>query len=496
MLFTVIGWGRTIVVRNGSELLSAPNSRYVIKTTVDLKGKTVKILDGCCLVFKSNGKIVNGTIVGNKTKLKSLKCGCFGVKVEGSWVVSKICDDFFDFCLLTDNQVLDNISAMQSDRIKNTIILRRGKYSVVLSEKHKSALLLKSNTILKSSSDIVVEGNDLTSYSVLKIGSSSNVRIYGGSITGDVGNHTYRTGTTSEWGFGISLGSSKDVIIDGVTISRCTGDGIYIGGGKGEYVGDYTNASKNIQLLNVISTGNRRQGVSITCADGVVIRNCKLSDTGKYELTSPGCGLDIEPNEGQSVRNVTVTGCEFNNNGDIMDASVGGYVAEGSRCNIEGILFNNCIFSGRLSIRSGSLIVKDCSMATLSIHLAKMPKNKVLIERSQITGGSGVIVRSTGRTTSVENMPEYVFRNCSINMQEALTPAIFSTINHKGNEVANFVIDGGSISYPSGNKRFALIQSKTTCSFDFSNCQINPKEQSLDLTNKMFRNCQIRKDIK
>ena len=495
LVFFNMAAGRVVVDNsNRKTAFSKGNECYVIKGAVDLGGKTIRMPEGCTLSFQRGGKLMNGQIVGSKTKIRGLRTESLGVLLSGTWILSKIEDKVFDARLLTDTQILNNISAMQSDDAKNTIFLRKQVYSVVLTEKHKNALLLKSNTILRSASNISVERNDLITYAVIKIGSSSNVKMYGGSITGDVGNHSYREGTTSEWGFGISMGGASNVLISGVSISKCTGDGIYIGGGKGGYIGDYTNASKNIILQDVRADGNRRQGISITCADGVTIKNCSLTNTGKYELTSPGCGLDIEPNEGQSVRGVSVSGCDFLNNGTIMDVSVGGYVAEGDSCNIEKISFENCRFSGKLSVRSGSVVISNCTMATLSIHLAKMPKEKVLLKGCTITGGSGVVVRSTGRTTDNGNAPVYVFKGCTIGMEEASTPAIFSTINHKGNEVASFVMEDCSFFFPGSAKRFDMIQSKNnTCSFDFSKCVIDPKEQALDLTNKMYSNCKIQK---
>ena len=472
LIFLNLAVGRVIVnSSNHATAFSKANECYVITGIVDLGGETIRIPDSCTLSFQSNGKLMNGQVVGSKTKVRGLRAKSLGVTMGGTWLLSKIEDYVFDSRLLTDTQILDNISAMQSEDTKNTIILRKQSYSVILTENHKNALLLKSNTILKSASNISVEGNDLISYSVIKIGSASNIKIIGGSITGDVGNHSYREGTTSEWGFGISMGGACNVFISGVSISRCTGDGIYIGGGKGSYIGDYTNASKNIMLQNVHAEGNRRQGISITCADGVTIKNSTLTNTGKYELTSPGCGLDIEPNEGQSVRYVSVSDSEFLNNGTIMDVSVGGYVTEGNRCNIEKISFENCRFSGKLSVRSGSVVISNCTMATLSLHLAKMPKEKVQIECCSITGGSGVLLRSTGKTIDHENVPVYVFKGCTIGMGDALTSAIFSTINHKGNEVATFVMENCDFFFPKGAKRFEMIQTKNnTCSFDFSKC--------------------------
>ena len=495
-VFFNLAAGRVIVDNyNYSTAFSKGDVCYIIKGIVDLGGGIIRMPDGCTLSFQKNGRLVNGRIVGSNTRLRGLRTGSLGVSLSGTWLLSKIEDKVFDSRLLTDTQILDNISAMQSDDTKNTIILRKQMYSVELTENHNNALLLKSNTILTSVSNITVERNDLISYSVIKIGSASNVKIFGGSITGDVGNHSYRKGTSSEWGFGISMGGACNVLICGVSISRCTGDGIYIGGGKGCYIGDYTNASKNITLKNVLTDGNRRQGISITCADGVTMKNCSMTNTGKFELTSPGCGLDIEPNEGQSIRSVSVSGCEFLNNGTIMDVSVGGYVAEGDRCNIEKISFKNCVFSGKLSVRSGSVVVSNCTMSTLSLHLAKMPKAKVLLEYCSIIGGSGVVVRSTGRTIDNENEPIYVFKGCTIGMDEALTPALFSTINYKGNEVASFVLENCDFTFPRSAKRFEMVQLKNnTCSFSFSKCVIDPKGQMLDLKNIMYSNCHLIKD--
>lgn len=476
---------------NFTEAFASKEKYFVIDGQVDMRGIAIKLQEDCTLSFLKDGKLVNGHIVGNNTKLCSLRSGSLGVTVSGSWILPKIDDAIFDQSSLTDTQILDNISALQSERIKNTIVLRKPQYLVELSEKHKRGLILKSNAILKNSSTIVISANDLIAYSVIKIGEASNVRIYGGSIIGDVETHRYREGSTSEWGFGVSISLSQNVVVEGVSISKCTGDGIYIGGGKGEFIGDYSNACKDIVLKNVLSDGNRRQGVSITYADGVTLKNCVLSNTGKFGLTSPGCGLDIEPNVGQSVRNVFVRNCRFINNGTIMDASVSGYQTEDNSCNVERILFKDCSFDGKLSIRTGSVTMRRCTMGTLAIHLAKMPKEKVLFDHCNIIGGSGVVVRSSGRTTDNVYAPEYRFRACSFDVAEALTPAMFSSINHKGNEVANFVLDNCRFTFPQGSQDFDMVHAKNACTFSFSKCRINANEHILDLNNKMYNNCRI-----
>ncbi len=488
-----IAQGRVVVNGANYDAAFASDEKcFVVDGQVDLKGRSIKLKENCTLSFLKDGKLFNGHIIGNNTKLCSLRAESLGVTLSGTWLISKIDDVFFDQSALTDTQILDNITVLQSGRMRNTIILRKPLYQVVLSEEHKVGLILKSNTVLKSSSNILVRGNNLISYSVIKVGDASNVRINGGHITGDVETHIFKDGTTSEWGFGISISKAKNVVVEGVCISKCIGDGIYVGGGNGAYIGDYSQASKDIVLRDILSIGNRRQGVSITYADGVTIKNCVLANTGAYGLTSPGCGLDIEPNEGQSVRNVSVLSCEFYKNGTIMDASIGGYKTEKDVCNVEGILFKNCSFEGKLSIRTGSVVVKRCTLGTLDIHLAKMPKEKVLFDHCQINGGSGVLVRSLGGTTDRQYAPEYRFKSCSFTMSEAMTPAMFSSINHKGNEVADFVLDNCSFSFPQGSQHFDMVQAESACSFKFSKCQIDSQERTLDMDNTMYKNCRIR----
>ena len=221
------------------------------------------------------------------------------------------------------------------------------------------------------------------------------------------------------------------------------------------------------------------------------IENCTFSNTGKTESVSPGCGMDIEPNDGQSVKNVTVKNCRFVNNNKILDVSIGGYQTDGDKCNVEGIHLERCYITGPLSIRTGSVVLRDCDMATLSIHLAKMPKDKVLIESCKIHGGSGVTIRSVGKTTDAMYMPVYTFKSCTLDMDQVLTRGMFSKINHKGDEVAEFNVEDCIISMPEGTQKYDVIQANNTCTFRFSKCEINARGRSVNLNNKSFSNCRL-----
>ena len=474
-----------------TNLFSTPGKVYIVDSCLDLKGKEIKLADNCTIKFSRGGKLTNGIVVGKNTKLVGLKKACLGVTIKGNWILPTIKDSFFDYTLLTDNEVLDNIYALQSPTIRNKIVLAKPSYKIVLTDKRKRGLQLKNNAVLELRTTLYVVGNSLSNYTVLS--AANDNRIIGGRIVGDVGQHTYAEGTTSEWGFGIALFNCSNVRIEKVHISKCTGDGIYIGGGTVSELQDYSKGSQNVYIKNVICDDNRRQGISITYADGVVLDNCIFSGTGKTELTSPGCGMDIEPNKGQSVRNVVVRKCKILNNNKVLDASIGGYRTEGDKCSVENILLENCEITGPLCICTGSVTLRNCSMSTLSIHLAKMPKDKVLLSNCSITGGSGIKIRSVGTTTDDSYLPVYSFKSCTISMDEVLTKAMFSTINHKGNEVASFNLENCNIQLPGGEQKYEMIQSNNKCSFRFVKCGFKNNGRTLDLGNRIFENCKLLK---
>lgn len=64
---------RKVVVRQDMDLvkvLAGKDTKFLIKEDIDLGGKTVKMGEGCMLVFKG-GSLANGKIAGNRTKVKA-----------------------------------------------------------------------------------------------------------------------------------------------------------------------------------------------------------------------------------------------------------------------------------------------------------------------------------------------------------------------------------------------------------------------------------------
>ena len=164
----------------------------------------------------------------------------------------------------------------------------------------------------------------------------SSVEIINGSYVGDRQKHIYSGAThknnpnnTDEWCHGLQLAGVQHLTVRGTNFSNCTGDGICIGG----------SATFDLVFCDVLSTGNRRQGLSITQGDSISVYDSEFSYT--YG-TLPMNGIDIEPDApSASVTNVTIDNCIIKGN-----------EGNGIECNlnttgdsIQNVDVLNCLFS-------------------------------------------------------------------------------------------------------------------------------------------------------
>lgn len=121
-----------------------------------------------------------------------------------------------------------------------------------------------------------------THFDMLKVYDVSDVQIYNAQLVGDRKRHT---GTTGEWAAGIGIRNSTNVIIRYGKISDTWGDGIFIGSENG-------GVSTDIQVLDLNIDNARRNGISLTSGNNILIQNITISNTNG---TMPMCGVDIEP---------------------------------------------------------------------------------------------------------------------------------------------------------------------------------------------------------
>jgi len=131
-------------------------------------------------------------------------------------------------------------------------------------------------------------------YSLFLLYGVKNVTIIGGHLIGDRLNHDYsydseRPNTsTHEFGYGIKIAHSENIVIKEVKIEQMTGDGVIIGG-----LGKFNN-SRKVVVTKCELFDCRRQGITIYA--GI---ECELSYNKIYHIkgTPPQTGIDIEIEE-------------------------------------------------------------------------------------------------------------------------------------------------------------------------------------------------------
>jgi len=180
-----------------------------------------------------------------------------------------------------------------------TVLVPEGIYLVNAAAQAGMGIQLRSSMTLKLAAGATLKAipNASEHYAILALKGVSQVTILGGTLVGERHAHT---GTRGEWGMGVSISDSHHVLLDGVTAMDCWGDGFYV-----------SNRSSDVTLCHVVADRNRRQGLSITSVNGMAVRNSVFRNTAG---TEPEAGLDVEPNEGETVADLLVTGCTMADN--------------------------------------------------------------------------------------------------------------------------------------------------------------------------------------
>ena len=177
-------------------------------------------------------------------------------------------------------------------------VIPEGEHVVKITKEKGAWLTVGDNTELVIDGNIQLDGNGLRSCDIIRV-TGRNVRIHGkGSITGDRRTHKGKDG---EWGMGIRLHGANDVTLEGLTISDCWGDCIYIGG-----------KTERVTIDGCVLRGSRRQGISITNANCVTVSDCRIANISG---TNPQYAIDIEPNkrcvvDSILIKNIIVSNCE------------------------------------------------------------------------------------------------------------------------------------------------------------------------------------------
>jgi len=134
-----------------------------------------------------------------------------------------------------------------------------------------------------------------TPFAIFHLDGTDNITITGGILQGDRKSHDYSLPGTHEFGYGICINKSTNIVINGVKITQCTGDSAIIYGvnTSGTYL-----PSKNIKILNCDLSSARRNNISIVVGHDILIEGNFITDAGINDGihggTAPQMGIDIE----------------------------------------------------------------------------------------------------------------------------------------------------------------------------------------------------------
>ena len=317
--------GRVVIDNSENGIFNFPvkeDSTFVLTNDLDLEGKNFLIPRGVTIKQKQ-GVIKNGTLIGNGTKIDAKKALFEKVKIKGEWNVPKISTDLF--VDLSYDNALRNVVALSSNKVHNIIKIKEGIYSFSFIKNGDIGLSPASNTKLQIDGTLWIKGNEYKNYYIVNI-KGSNIDVFGkGVIEGDKYSHTGKEG---EWGMGVNFANATNCTLSGLTIKNCWGDCVYIG-----------RHSKN-------------------CS----VSNCIISNVNG---TAPEFAIDIEPNKGDTVKNVIIKDVTVNN-------CVGGfliYTGKNNSSYVESVEFSKCTIN---------TIGKKGMMKFIRCHDVKVTRNKFL----------------------------------------------------------------------------------------------------------------------
>uniref|UniRef100_A0AAU8BET9 Tail spike n=1 Tax=Bacillus phage Adastra TaxID=3143958 RepID=A0AAU8BET9_9CAUD len=313
------------------------------------------------------------------------------------------------------------------------------------------------NIIMDYDTVIKVIPNDAWGYSAFYVGRASNVTIRGGQIIGDKANHTYNTTLnkeTNEWGFGICIEASDNVIVEGVRIRECIGDGVIISP-LGLATDPNYRTSTNVTVRKCVIDGSRRNNISVTGCEYIILEGNTLTNAGDGGVT-PKFGIDIE---GYGEGDIDY---EFPLNITAKDNYVAGS-RKAAICNFNGygvIITNNHVDSylsygfGTETVISDNVVKKldsyaseiDTGVTGLGVSNG-LPGNNSIVSNNTVTGFStGIDVR--GDDVLVSGNKVYQYDNVGIATWSA------NKIVVSGNVVSGFVTTSDATKYGQGVRLF------------------------------------------
>ncbi|MDR0558919.1 MAG: right-handed parallel beta-helix repeat-containing protein [Prevotellaceae bacterium] len=340
-------------------------------------------------------------------------------------------------------------------------------------------------------------------YSIFCIYRVNNVTVKNGRIEGDKNVHNFdmqvtpsgRNCGTHEWGYGIDIAGSADIVIDSVEIYNTTGDGILVGT-HGMFVdkvgaGITTDGviSKNITVKNCNIHSNRRQGISIIGAVGATVTDCKIHNIGSKNPadirngTAPGAGIDLEGELDWQVKNIVIRNNVFTDN------AAGAVICHRHSENVE---IDGNTTNGAIGVVFGhKIIIRSNTVENSGIFVAETNRPRNVIIEDNILNMSPVkilmnifvIVR---RNTIINSIIDIQHSNAAVynNLIKNTSPAA----NQYGIYLSSVFVPDIACLVPDMSNLYKVYLVNNNCEGNFTVCDINIQNKMQTVKNESLMN--------
>ena len=155
----------------------------------------------------------------------------------------------------------------------------------------------------------------------------SNVKIVGDTTAGMMSEHDHGIRMAEETLGDRGSAECHNIIISDVIFDEIAGDAINIRGHSSEIL-----INNCIMKSDSVAFARNRCGIAITDGQDIAISNC-------YVLSGDVASIDLEPNAGDTIRNVIISNCILQNDNDGIGISVN---APNTGTFIDNIFIDNC----------------------------------------------------------------------------------------------------------------------------------------------------------
>lgn len=262
-----------------SSQMSFKNTDYVIRSVINLKGERISIPSGCTLLFERYGRIKNGTIIGNETRIDSKKNRIFrNIVFTGTFQCDKCRPEWF-------------IEGEDGEKIDNCLDLFQG---LILEGNYK----LKAPIVIEK--PIHISGNGLLLF-ISEEGTCLDIRSSNVSISGiSLRNQSINS-------FIIHVNGNAKNVLHHISISQCT-----ITGGKYAIALD---GCVNSSITNCKISDVERTAIGLYSSRFIEVKNNEITNINISHRESNSYGITATYHYGDpKSTDITISNNNVSNN--------------------------------------------------------------------------------------------------------------------------------------------------------------------------------------